>query len=976
MSAALSPGAKLGRYEIRSQIGVGGMGEVYLAQDTSLDRKVALKVLPENVASNRNRMHRFVQEAKAASGLNHPNIITIHEIGTERGAHFMVTEFIDGENLRHRLQRAPMKLVEAIDIAIQIASALASAHAAGIIHRDIKPENIMVRHDGIAKVLDFGLAKLTERWRADEVDRDSATQAFVHTEPGMVIGTTAYLSPEQARALDVDTRTDIWSLGVVLYEMITQHAPFRSDTPSDTSAEILKTEPPPLSEFVPEIPTEIERIVRKALQKNRDERYQGVKDMLLDLKSLTRDLDLNSAMERSGAAFSQERSTSGTRTAAATATVPSNQTSLITVQVPVRKSHVVVAAVTLVLLLGLGVWYWGRHREPDTSRYEALTVTQLVGRKNDLGEAGARHARFSPDGKFIAYASPKGNGNAIYLKQIGSGEPFPNRAELPDAASPIWSPDGLQIAFLSKRDGQPGVWTMAAFGGSPALLKSLETPTRELIGWTRSGKIYFAMQNNLYALNVATQEISPATSLDPSKHDREFAVSPNEDRVAFIDTTDGQTDIWVVSTLGGRPARVTNDAAPDSNPVWTPDDKRIVYSSKRNGVKQVCMVRLDGSQPVQLTVNDSNTNVLDISFDGSKILYSTDREESDVWGTRLDQQKESQLTSDTGIKLWPDVSPDGKTVAYQYIRGATAATIFNSQLMAKSVASETSDIQLASDGFAPKWSPDGKQAAFLRSAHGTYNLWMVHATGGDAKALTTTGGVMFGGFSLLPYNRMQTQDFQWSRDSAHLTYCATTSNLANVWQVGIDGSAPVELSNTNDPSVRFFNPTWSPDEKLLAWLAVSTETNARSVWVLSEGQKKKLFESTSPLGLVGWSSSGDELIVRSILGTDAPNGPIDVNLITISVRDGKQRSLARLPATYFQSIRLAPTRNQIAYVTRADGVDSLRVMPMSGGAARAVITSSDPRVYLAAIVWSPDAKSIYYGKQASWTVFSIIDNFR
>ena len=268
MAPALTPGAKLGRYEIRSHIGTGGMGEVYLAQDLTLDRKVALKVLPEDVASNRQRMQRFVQEAKAASALNHPNIITIHEIGTEPGAHFMVTEFIDGENLRHHLRKVPVTLTDAIEIASQVASALSSAHAAGIIHRDIKPENIMVRRDGIAKVLDFGLAKLTEHWRADDVDRDAATQAFVHTEPGMVIGTTAYLSPEQARALEVDTRTDIWSLGVVLYEMISGHAPFKGETAGDTSAAILKTEPPALSQFVPDVPAEIERIVRKALQKN------------------------------------------------------------------------------------------------------------------------------------------------------------------------------------------------------------------------------------------------------------------------------------------------------------------------------------------------------------------------------------------------------------------------------------------------------------------------------------------------------------------------------------------------------------------------------------------------------------------------------------------------------------------------------------------------------------------------------------
>jgi len=520
MSAALSPGTKLGRYEIRSQLGVGGMGEVYLAQDLTLGRNVALKVLPEDVASNQQRMQRFVQEAKAASALNHPNIITIHEIGTEPGAHFMATEFIDGENLRHHLRLAPLTLIEAIDIAIQIASALSSAHAAGIIHRDIKPENIMLRRDGIVKVLDFGLAKLTERWRADEVDRDAATQGMVHTEPGLVVGTTAYMSPEQARALEVDARTDIWSLGVVVYEMITRSAPFKSETASDTNAAILKTEPLALSQLVPDAPAELERIVRKALQKDREERYQVVKDLLLDLKSLRRDLDVSAAIERSGSPISQEQRLTGeTKQTTGSGAYLSTQTSALTQQLGLNSKARWLGLVGILLIpfLIAGGWYWWRHREPDASQFSALSVTQLVSRKNDLGETGAGHARFSPDGKFVAYSSPRGGNNAIWLKQVGSGEPFTNQGELRTAASPIWSPDGLQIAFLSQREAQSGIWTMAAFGGSPALLKPLETYSRELVAWSREGNIYFVMQGNLYTLNVARQAISPTTKLDSSK---------------------------------------------------------------------------------------------------------------------------------------------------------------------------------------------------------------------------------------------------------------------------------------------------------------------------------------------------------------------------------------------------------------------------------------------------------------------------
>jgi serine/threonine protein kinase/Tol biopolymer transport system component len=981
MGSALSPGAKLGRYEIRSQIGAGGMGEVYLAQDRTLGRNVALKVLPEDVASNRHRMQRFVQEAQAASGLNHPNIITIHEIGTEPGAHFMVTEFIDGENLRHHLRKVPLTLTEAIDIAMQVASALSSAHAAGIIHRDIKPENIMLRRDGIVKVLDFGLAKLTERWRADEVDRDAQTQAMVHTEPGLVVGTTAYMSPEQARALEVDTRTDIWSLGILLYEMIARRTPFKSETASDTNAAILKTEPPALSQFVPDTPAELERIVRKALQKDREERYQVVKDLLLDLKSLKRDLDVSAAIERSGAPLSQEHSlTSGTRPATGSGAYPSTQTSVLSQQLGLNSKArwLGLVGILLIPLLVAGGWYWWRHREPDASRFAALAVTQLVSRKNDLGGTGASHARFSPDGKFVAYASTRGSNSAIWLKQVASGEPFTNQGELGTAASPIWSPDGLQIAFLSKREAQTGIWLMAAFGGSPTLLKQVETYTRELVAWTREGKIYFVVQGNLYTLNIATQAISPVTTLDSSKpQDRSFAISPNEERVAYTDNSDGQSDIWMMPTRGGSPVRVTNDKDQDSTPVWTPDGQSILYSSKRNGIRQICQVRLDGRQPVQLTVNDSNSNVLDISSDGTRILYSTDRDESDLWSVKLDHPKELQLTSEIGMELWPDVAPDGKTIAFQSTHAATGATLFNSLLMSRSLTSDASPTQLALDGFAPLWSPDSKQVAFLRFINGTHDLWMVHATGGDAKALTT-GGVTFGGYSQLPYNRMQTQDFQWSPDSARLIYCANSSGVANVWQIGIDGSGPTQLSDNTDANMRFFNPTWSPDGQRVAWLALSTAPKkSASIWLLVAGQKKQIFQSDSVLGLVGWSQSGQELIVKSIPGKDnAPNAPADVSLSAISIQDGKQRSLAQLQATYFQNIKPAPVGNQIAFVTRQDGADSLQVIAATGGATKPIMTSSDPRVYISAIAWSPDGKTIYCGKQTSWTVFSIIDNFK
>jgi len=298
MSSPLSPGTKLGRYEIHSQLGVGGMGEVYLAEDKKLGRKVALKILPADVAAHHDRMLRFVQEAKAVSALNHPNIITIYEIEQIDSVNFIATEFIDGETLRQRTKGVVLKPGEVLDVSAQIASALAAAHAAGIVHRDIKPENVMLRRDGIVKVLDFGLAKLTERPPSELVDTEAPTS--VKTEPGTVIGTALYMSPEQARGLQVDARTDIFSLGVLIYEMIAGRLPFEGSNTNEILAAILSDkEPPPLARFTRQVPAELERIVEKALRKNRDERYQTIKDMLLDLKSLKNRLEFDAEVKRS-----------------------------------------------------------------------------------------------------------------------------------------------------------------------------------------------------------------------------------------------------------------------------------------------------------------------------------------------------------------------------------------------------------------------------------------------------------------------------------------------------------------------------------------------------------------------------------------------------------------------------------------------------------------------------------------------------
>jgi serine/threonine-protein kinase len=382
----LAAGKELGRYEIRSKIGEGGMGEVYLAQDTQLRRSVALKILPAEFTQSQERLRRFEQEAYAASALNHPNIITIHEIGKTESAHYIVTEFIDGESLRQLMQNGPVSVGKVLDVAVQITSALATAHAAGIIHRDIKPENVMLRRDDVIKVLDFGLAKLTQNETG--VNSEALTRALVNTSAGMVMGTPSYMSPEQARGTDTDARTDIFSLGVVLYEMLAGRAPFAGETAADIISVLLQREPPPLSTLAHDVPAELQHIVSKALRKDRDERYQTAKSLLVDLKTLQQELDFAAKLQRSAAPDSKEAAakysaqtviaavgTPETQTAAAR---PTSSAEYIVSRIKQRgRSFAAGLAVLLLAAIGFGYWFYN-HRWSKPAQIESIAVLPFI----------------------------------------------------------------------------------------------------------------------------------------------------------------------------------------------------------------------------------------------------------------------------------------------------------------------------------------------------------------------------------------------------------------------------------------------------------------------------------------------------------------------------------------------------------------------------------------------------------------------
>src|SRR5256712_1179934 len=426
----LSTGTRLGRYEIRSQLGAGGMGEVYLAQDTQLDRTVALKILSAEIARDQQRLYRFLQEARAASKLKSAHVAHIYEIGEVEGHHFIAMEYVEGEPLNKRMGGRPMAAAEMVKLGIQIARALDEAHAKGITHRDIKPQNIIVTSDAEVKMLDFGLAKLSGVPSENDLTPDSELATKVKTSPGIVMGTVNYMSPEQSMGRDVDHRTDIFSLGVVLYEMATARVPFSGASLTETIDRIAHAQPEAIARFNYNVPPELEVIIKKALRKNRDERYQSARDLLVDLRDLERELEFAARMEHS-VAPSISDSTPPASSEHATAILTSGQPSVITsetVATPTNvssaeyivdeiKRHKTVASAVVALLLlviagvGYGIYKWVAKQSKPAPAFQSAKFTRLT------TSGKASDAAISPDGKYVAHVKTDAGQRSLWLRQ-------------------------------------------------------------------------------------------------------------------------------------------------------------------------------------------------------------------------------------------------------------------------------------------------------------------------------------------------------------------------------------------------------------------------------------------------------------------------------------------------------------------------------------------------------------------------------
>ncbi len=787
---APSVNRQIGHYLIVSLLGKGGMGEVYLAEDMRLGRKVALKFLPVRFTCNRQHLQRFEREARAASALNHPNILTVHDIGHLGNTHFIATEYIEGETLRQRMAAGRLALNDALDIAIQIAEALSAAFAAGIIHRDIKPENIMIRHDGYVKVLDFGLAKLTER---REVFRNRQA-VHIHTKSGMVMGTINYMSPEQALGHEVDHRTDLFSLGVVLYEMVTG-APFRSDAAGAVDT-LINRGTVTITDASQPLPQELERIVGKALEKNRATRYQTAADLCADLKQLKREIDLRLSSKPTAQARFKKLAQGRW----------------------VTKAYF--AAALFIILVGSSYLLLrpALKSEPKPPDWQNATFTPIT---NQPGEE--LFPSLSPDGKSLVYASRASGNWDIYLQRTGGQIAVNLTADsTSDETHPAFSPDGELIAFRSERQGG-GIFIMGATGENIRRLAdfghnpSWSPDGKELIcaeAKTRDPANRAIIPSKLSAINIQTGAVRLVTKGDAVQP----AWSPHGQRIAYWGLQKGgQRDLWTMPAAGGDAVQVTDDEALDWNPVWSPDGMYLYFVSDRNGSMNLWRVRIEEESgkvlglPEAVRTPSAYSQHITFSRDGRRIVYVNGFSKINIRRAVFDPIKEKVSEQPVwvteGVRQLDglDLSPDGHWLVFSSQGETQEDLIIISSDGTGAARRLTNDRHRDRD---PHFSPDGKQVAFYSDRGGKFEIWIINTDGSGLRQITESPGP-------LVYNPV------WSPDGTRLAY-SRQEIRASILDPGKDWGhqTPQVLPAMDNPELRFTPWSWSSNgHRLAGWQA-------------------------------------------------------------------------------------------------------------------------------------------------------------
>ncbi len=921
-------GGNLNHYQILSHLGRGGMGEVYLATDTRLGRKVAVKLLPSEFTRDAERLRRFEQEARAASALNHPNIITIHEIGeasTEAGgAHFIVSEFVEGETLRALISRGELGVSQAIVIAEQVAGALSVAHKAGIIHRDIKPENVMLRPDRLVKVLDFGLAKLTEsriegrgsKIAKSQFNPQSSILNPQSTAPGVVMGTVSYMSPEQARGLKVDHRTDIFSLGVMLYEMVAGRRPFEGETASDVIAAILQKDPPPLSQPGPGSLPEIEQVIRRMIEKNREARYQSAAEAQAELRRLQRRLEVD---ETSGPAAalggtftnqsSEEAGREGVVITGEGAAPVTGKMGVTTGVVKRRARWLPLALVVALLALGTsGFWFVklrsGAGEAQTDERPVVIKTTQLTSWKGlDFYPALAR------DGKTIAFSSDRSGSFEIYIKQLVAGaREVQITSDGGQNYQPAFSPDGSLIAYHSKKRG--GIWVVPATGGAAKQLAEFGSNP----AWSPDGSQLAFQSESLHFIGFRLLNARPPSTLwtIPSKggEPRQLTQvggppgghgspswSPDGRRIVFDASGFGGLVVWSVSTHGNDLKKISERIKGASGAVYAPDGRSIFFTADDGwSLYKISLSEAGdpiGEPAIVFTGSGPHINKLSIVADGKSIVYTALTTMSNIWAIPLAPKtsaasgKPVQLTQNANTcDIAPAFSPDGKTISY-----FTFATGVPRQIWTMDADGRNQTQITTGSGSNSWWFPDGKRIAFESAREGLPGLWSITIEGGKEKKLLEFDEDA-GGARLSP-------------DGKRVAFHSSRSGVPNIWVVPIEGGAPKQLTFDKESA---FHPVWSPDGKWIAF-EIRRGQDTQVVIIPSDGGEPIQLTFDHGQSLVhDWSPDGER-----ILFAGQRDGVWNVRSVSRSTKQQKQMTSYTKFDSYVRRPAWSPLDNKIVY---------------------------------------------------------------